>query len=55
MNKPELQSVSMSPNPAIARATLTLVIGVDDIEIVFGTELYYAGNNEIYAGEEGVI
>lgn len=55
MNRPELTSVSISPNPANAKAALTVTIGVDDIEIIFGTEYYYAGNNEIYAGEEGVI
>ena len=55
MNKPEMQSILITPNPANARTALTVTIDVEDIEIVFSTEYYYAGNNEIYAGEEGVI
>ena len=58
MNRPELKSCSITPNPVGAKATLTLAIGVDDMEIVFGTDYKYAkgaGYEEIYAGEEGII
>ena len=58
MNRPELQSCTLTPNPSKTRATLTVTIGVEDVEIVFGTDYKYAnssGNEEIYAGEEGII
>lgn len=47
--------MTIIPNPTTAKSKLTVSIQVDDVEIVFGTEKYYAGNGEIYAGEEGVI
>lgn len=57
MNRPELQTVSITPNPANARATMTLVIGVEDREIVFSTEYRYAKSSgtEMYTGEDGII
>ena len=53
MNRPELKSVLLSPNPINAKQTLTVTIEAEDKEIVFGTALYYAAANaEIYASEE---
>lgn len=57
MNRPVLQSVTLSPNPINAKQTLTVTIEAEDKEIVFGTALYYAATPvEIYANEEvGII
>ena len=58
MNRPEMNTCSITPNPAKSRATLTVSVGVEDIEIVFGTDYKYAkssGSEEIFAGEEGII
>lgn len=58
MNRPELKNVSISPNPSKTKATLTVVVSVEDVEIIFGTDYQYAKaseNEEIYAGEDGII
>lgn len=58
MNRPEMKTCSITPNPVGAKATLTLSIGVEDVEIVFGTDYKYAkaaGYEENFAGEEGII
>ena len=57
MNRPELKSCIITPNPTNARATLTVSIGVEDVEIIFGTDYKYAkaSDTEVYAGEDGVI
>lgn len=57
MNRPELQTVSITPNKANARQAIALVIGVEDRPIVFSTEYKYAKSSgvEIYAGEDGII
>lgn len=59
MNRPELKSVLLSPNPVNAKATITITIEAEDVEIVFLTAYNYARSStetEIYANEEvGII
>lgn len=56
MNKPEIQSVTITPNPAQAKASLSVVVEVEDKEIVFSSAFYYASKSgEIYTGEDGII
>lgn len=53
MNRPELQSVLISPNPINAKQTLSITVIAEDVEIVFGTELHYVTESgEIYVNEE---
>ena len=54
MNRPEIQNVTISPNPANTKASLKIAVQVIDKEIVFQKVVEYAG--EIYAGQQiGVI
>lgn len=49
MNKPYVDSVVMTPNPAGAKQTVTITLEVNDRTIVFKTPVYRTG--EIKAGE----
>jgi len=54
MNRPEIQSITMTPNPVNAKGTVKIVVQVVDKQIVFKTPVEYTG--EIYAGQQiGVI
>ncbi len=54
MNRPEIQSVSISPNPANAKASIKIAVQVIDKVITFEKTLEYA--KEIYSGQQiGVI
>ena len=54
MNRPEIQSVAITPNPVSQKQSIQVSITVIDKEIVFQTVVEYM--QEIYAGEQiGVI
>lgn len=54
MNKLEIQSVTISPNPSNAKALLKIAVQVTDKLITFQKVTEYA--KEIYAGQQiGVI
>lgn len=54
MNRPEIHSVSISPNPANAKTSIKIAVQVTDKVITFGKTLEYA--KEIYSGQQiGVI
>ena len=54
MNRPEIQSVSISPNPANAKASIKIAVQVTDKVITFVKVTEYA--KEIYSGQQiGVI
>lgn len=58
MSRPDLQTCVITPQKVNARATFTVVLGVEDVEVIPGTDYKYAGSSgseEIYAGEEGMI
>lgn len=58
MTRPDLKACSITPSPAVTKTVLTVLVEINDIEIVFSTEKKYAkssGKEEIYAGEEGLI
>lgn len=57
MNRPDLKAVTISPNPADARAAIAVTLDIEDKEIVFSSSYNYAKspNSEIYAGEDGLI
>lgn len=50
MNKPYVDSVVISPNPASAKQKVTITLEVNDRAIVFNTPVYRTG--EIRAGEQ---
>lgn len=50
MNKPYLDSCQITPNPVNQKQTITIIMDIDDREIVFEKVVYYAG--EIKAGEQ---
>lgn len=54
MNRPEIQSVVITPNPANAKASIKVAVQVTDKVITFTKVTEYAG--EIYSGQQiGVI
>ncbi len=54
MNRPEIQSIMLTPNPVNAKGTVKIAVQVIDKEIVFKKPVEYTG--EIYAGQQiGVI
>lgn len=54
MNRPEIQSAAITPNPVNQKQSIKVSVSVIDKEIVFQTVIEYA--QEIYAGEQiGVI
>lgn len=54
MNRPEIQSVSISPNPANAKASIKIAVQATDKVITFEKTSEYA--KEIYSGQQiGVI
>lgn len=54
MNRPEIQSVTISPNPANTKASVKVSVQVTDKAIVFQTAIEYAP--ELYSGQDiGVI
>lgn len=54
MNRPEIMSITIRPNPVDARTSLKITAEVADKEIVFEKSLEYA--KEIYSGQQiGVI
>lgn len=55
MNKPKLNSITITPNPAQANQKLTVTIDAEDVEIIFQRSTYYSGQ-EVKAGESvGII
>lgn len=50
MNKPKLNSITITPNPAETNQKLTIIIDVEDVPIVFQRSTYYSGQ-ELKAGE----
>lgn len=57
MKRPELKSCVITSNPANAKESITVVLGVEDGELVFGSDEKYMRTSgyEVYAGEEGFI
>ncbi len=54
MNRPEIQSVTISPNPANAKASIKVIVQAIDKIITFEKVTEYA--KEIYSGQQiGVI
>lgn len=54
MNRPEIQSVTITPNPVNAKASLKISVQATDKVITFEKVVEYA--KEIYAGQQiGVI
>lgn len=54
MNRPEIQSVAITPNPVNAKAALKIAVQVTDKVITFEKAIEYA--KEIYSGQQiGVI
>ncbi|MCM1219696.1 MAG: hypothetical protein NC321_16115 [Clostridium sp.] len=54
MNRPEISSVAISPNPANAKASIKISVTVADKVITFEKVAEYA--KEIYAGQQiGVL
>lgn len=54
MNRPEIQSVTISPNPANAKQSLKVEVQVTDKVITFQKAVEYA--KEIYSGQQiGVL
>lgn len=55
MNKPKLNSITITPNPAQTNQKLTITIDAEDVPIIFQRSTYYSGN-EVKAGESvGII
>lgn len=55
MNKPKLNSITITPNPAQTNQRITIIIDVEDVPIVFQRSNYYSGQ-EVKAGESvGII
>lgn len=58
MSRPDLQTCVITPKKVNARAAFAVVLGIEDVEIIPGTDYKYAGpseNEEIYTGEDGMI
>lgn len=58
MNKPKFSTITVSPLSTTTGKTITITVKVEDVPIVFASDLKYAksSNCEIMAGEEvGII
>ncbi len=58
MKRPVLKICTVVPRAAKTRETVRITVGVEDLELVFGTEHSYAAKSqetEVYAGEEETL
>jgi hypothetical protein len=58
MNKPKFSAITVSPLSTTTKKTITITVKVEDVQIVFASDLKYArsSNYETLAGEEvGII
>ena len=58
MKRPVLKICTIAPREAKAREAVKITVGIQDLELIFGTEHSYAAGpreTEVYEGEEETL